>query len=43
MHYDAIEGNTGDPGHFAPMAHQAGSAAAILIPTRARPVTLALP
>jgi L-ascorbate 6-phosphate lactonase len=43
MHYDAIEGNTGDPGHFTRMAHHAGSAAAILIPTRARPVTLTLP
>ena len=43
MHYDAIEGNTGDPGHFTTMVHQSGGAAAILIPTRARPVTLALP
>jgi L-ascorbate 6-phosphate lactonase len=43
MHYDAIEGNTGDPGHFTTMVHQSGSAAAIVIPTRARPITLALP
>ena len=43
MHYDAIEGNTGDPGHFTRMAHQAGNAAAILIPTRSRPVALTLP
>jgi L-ascorbate 6-phosphate lactonase len=43
MHYDAIEGNTGDPGHFATMVHRSGSAAAILMPVRARPVTLALP
>jgi len=43
MHYDAIEGNTGDPGHFTTMVHRSGSAAAILIPTRARPVTLTLP
>ena len=32
MHYDAIEGNTGDPGHFTTMAHRSGSAAAIVIP-----------
>jgi L-ascorbate 6-phosphate lactonase len=43
MHYDAIEGNTGDPGHFTTMVHQSGSAAAIVIPSRARPITLALP
>ena len=43
MHYDAIEGNTGDPGRFTTMVHHSGSAAAIVIPTRARPVTLALP
>jgi L-ascorbate 6-phosphate lactonase len=43
MHYDAIEGNTGDPGHFAAMAHRSGSAAAIVIPTRARPVAVTLP
>jgi L-ascorbate 6-phosphate lactonase len=43
MHYDAIEGNTGDPGHFAALVRQAGSAAAVVIPPRARPFTLALP
>jgi len=43
MHYDAIEGNTGDPGHFTAMVRQSGSAAAILIPPRARPVILTLP
>ena len=43
MHYDAIEGNTGDLGHFVTMVHRSGRPAAILIPTRARPVTLALP
>jgi L-ascorbate 6-phosphate lactonase len=43
MHYDAIKGNTGDPGHFARMVHEAGSASAIVIPTRGRPITLALP
>jgi L-ascorbate metabolism protein UlaG (beta-lactamase superfamily) len=43
MHYDAIKGNTGDPGHFTTMVHQADAAAAILIPTRTRTVTVALP
>jgi L-ascorbate 6-phosphate lactonase len=43
MHYDAIKGNTGDPGHFTLMAHLSGIPAAIMIPTRGRPVTLALP
>ena len=43
MHYDAIEGNTGDPGHFTTMVRQSASTAAIVIPPRARPVTLALP
>ena len=43
MHYDAIKGNTGEPGHFTTMVHRSGGAAAILIPTRARPVMLALP
>jgi L-ascorbate 6-phosphate lactonase len=43
MHYDAIKGNTGDPGHFMTRAHQSGVPAAILFPTRARPVTLTLP
>jgi L-ascorbate metabolism protein UlaG (beta-lactamase superfamily) len=42
MHYDAIEGNTGDPGHFTAMVHQSGGAA-VLLPARACPVTLALP
>jgi L-ascorbate metabolism protein UlaG (beta-lactamase superfamily) len=43
MHYDAITGNTGDPGHFATLTHQSATPAAVLIPPRARPVTLALP
>jgi L-ascorbate 6-phosphate lactonase len=42
MHYDAIEGNVGDPGRFTTMVHHSG-AAAIVIPARARPITLALP
>ena len=43
MHYEAIESNTGDPGHFVAMVGQAGSSAAVLIPARGRPVTLTLP
>jgi L-ascorbate 6-phosphate lactonase len=43
MHYDAIKGNTGDPGHFTTMVHRADAAAAILIPTRGRRVTLTVP
>jgi L-ascorbate 6-phosphate lactonase len=43
MHYDAIEGNTGEIGHFTTRVHQAGCAAATLIPARTRPVTLTLP
>jgi L-ascorbate 6-phosphate lactonase len=43
MHYDAIKGNTGHPGHFTTRLHQSGSAATIVIPPRARTITLALP
>jgi L-ascorbate 6-phosphate lactonase len=43
MHYDAIEGNTGDPGHFTTMIHRAGTPAAVVVLPRARPVILALP
>ncbi len=43
MHYDAIEGNTGDPGHFTGMVHRSGGAATVVVPPRARPLTLALP
>jgi L-ascorbate 6-phosphate lactonase len=43
MHYDAIDGNTGDPARFTAMVHRSGSTAAILMPARARPLTLALP
>jgi L-ascorbate 6-phosphate lactonase len=43
MHYDAIKGNTGDLGHFATMVHQSGTPVTVVIPPRARPVTLALP
>jgi L-ascorbate metabolism protein UlaG (beta-lactamase superfamily) len=43
MHYDAIKGNTGDPGHFATRLHQSATPATTLIPVRTRPLTLALP
>ena len=43
MHYDAIEGNTGDPGHFTTLVHQAGTPAAVVVLPRARPVILTLP
>jgi len=43
MHYDAIEGNTGDPGHFTSLARRNDGSATVVVPPRARPVTLALP
>ncbi len=43
MHYDAIAGNTGDPGHFATLVRESAAPATVLVPPRARPVTLALP
>jgi L-ascorbate metabolism protein UlaG (beta-lactamase superfamily) len=43
MHYDAIEHNTGNPGHFTTMVHHSGSAAAIVIPSRTRPFILTVP
>jgi L-ascorbate metabolism protein UlaG (beta-lactamase superfamily) len=43
MHYEAIAGNTGDPGHFMSLVHQSDSSTAVLVPPRARPVTLAIP
>ena len=43
MHYDAIKGNTGDPGHFAALIRESPTHATVLIPPRAHPVTLALP
>jgi len=42
MHYDAIKGNTGDPGHFARLVHEAGGSAAVVVPTRGRTITVAL-
>ena len=43
MHYDAIQGNTGDPGHFATLVRESATTATVLIPPRAHPITLALP
>ncbi|HLI42304.1 MAG TPA: MBL fold metallo-hydrolase [Streptosporangiaceae bacterium] len=43
MHYDAISGNTGDPGRFAALVRESGCAAAVVLPPRARPVVLAVP
>jgi len=43
MHYDAIEGNTGDPGRFITLVQQAGTPAAVVVLPRARPVILTLP
>ncbi len=43
MHYDAIAGNTGDPGRFAALVRESATPATVLIPPRARPITLALP
>jgi L-ascorbate metabolism protein UlaG (beta-lactamase superfamily) len=43
MHYDAIASNLGDPGHFAKLVRDSGCPSAVLLPPRARPVTLALP
>jgi hypothetical protein len=50
MHYDAITGNTADPGRFvtvtqhrATQTRPSATPAAILIPPRARPLTLTLP
>ena len=42
MHYEAIASNTGDPGHFTALVHES-AAATVLVPPRARPITLALP
>ena len=43
MHYEAIEHNTGDPGHFTTLVHQYGASTAVLVPPRARTLALALP
>jgi L-ascorbate 6-phosphate lactonase len=43
MHYDAIEGNTGDPGRFTTLVRESGCATTVLVPPRGTPVTLTLP
>jgi L-ascorbate 6-phosphate lactonase len=42
MHYDAIQGNTGDPGRFATQVRESPTQATVLIPPRGHPITLAL-
>jgi len=43
MHYEAIAGNTGDPGHFTTLMHESGAPTTVLVPPRAKPIILALP
>ena len=43
MHYEAIAHNTGDPGHFTRLVHESGGRTAVVVPPRARSMTLALP
>ena len=43
MHYEAIAGNTGNPGHFATLVRESAAPTTVLIPAPARPFTLALP
>ena len=43
MHYECIARNTGNPGHFTTLIHESGIPTTVLVPPRARPVTLALP
>jgi L-ascorbate metabolism protein UlaG (beta-lactamase superfamily) len=43
MHYEAIATNTGNPGLFTTLMHESGAPTAVLIPPRAKPITLALP
>jgi L-ascorbate 6-phosphate lactonase len=42
MHYDAIEGNTGDVGLFTALVRESGDRTAVLAPPRAQAVTIAL-
>ena len=42
MHYEAIASNTGDPGRFTSLVHES-AAATVLVPPRAKPITLTLP
>jgi L-ascorbate 6-phosphate lactonase len=43
MHYDAIQGNTGDVGRFTALVRESGGRTAVLAPPRAQAVTVALP
>ena len=42
MHYEAIDGNTGDPGHFTTLVRQSSARTAVILPARAVPFTLGL-
>ena len=42
MHYDAIEGNTGDVGRFTALVHESAGRTAVLVPPLAQAVTVAL-
>jgi L-ascorbate metabolism protein UlaG (beta-lactamase superfamily) len=43
MHYEAIARNTGDPGQFTTLVHESGGTTAVIVPPRAKSITLALP
>jgi len=43
MHYECIDGNTGNPGHFASLIRESAAPTTVVIPPRARPFALALP
>ena len=43
MHYDAIASNTGDPGRFTSLVRESGTAATVLVPPRAKPLTVTVP
>jgi L-ascorbate metabolism protein UlaG (beta-lactamase superfamily) len=43
MHYDAIRGNTADPGRFTAHIRDAAIPTTVIVPPRARPFTLTLP
>ncbi len=43
MHYDAIAGNTGDPGHFTRLVRESAAPATVLAPPRGIPHALSLP
>src|SRR5260370_633837 len=42
MHYEALARNTGDPGQFTTLVAESGGTTAVIVPTRARPITVTL-